>query len=60
GGRLLKPDELGKLLAELKDEPTAAEPLTKLTSAWDRIWIFWLTGLLFAADWYLRRRWGLC
>ena len=60
GGRLLKPDELGKLLAELKDEPTDAAPQTKLTSAWDRIWIFWLIGLLFGADWYLRRRWGLC
>jgi hypothetical protein len=60
GGRLLKPDELGKLLAELKDEPTAAIPQTKLTSAWDRVWIFWLIGLLFGADWYLRRRWGLC
>lgn len=60
GGRLLKPDELGKLLAELKDEPADAVPQTKLTSAWDRVWIFWLIGLLFGADWYLRRRWGLC
>jgi hypothetical protein len=60
GGRLLKPDELGKLLAELKAAPTDATPQTKLTSAWDRVWLFWLIGLLFGADWYLRRRWGLC
>ena len=60
GGRLLKPDELGKFLAELRDERSADTPQTKLTSAWDRVWVFWLIGLLFAADWYLRRRWGLC
>jgi hypothetical protein len=60
GGRLLKLDELGKLLAELRDEKAAAAPQTKLTSAWDRVWVFWLIGLVFGADWYLRRRWGLC
>ncbi|HYR57421.1 MAG TPA: hypothetical protein VEO95_02280 [Chthoniobacteraceae bacterium] len=60
GGRLLKPDELGKFLAELRDEKNADAPMTKLTSAWDRVWVFWLIGLVFAADWFLRRRWGLC
>jgi hypothetical protein len=60
GGRLLKPDELGKFLGELRDERNADAPQTRLTSAWDRVWVFWLIGLLFAADWYLRRRWGLC
>jgi hypothetical protein len=34
--------------------------MTRLTSAWDRWWIFWAIGLLFGSDWYLRRRWGLC
>ena len=60
GGRLLKADELGKFLAELREERSEAVPQTRLTSAWDRVWVFWLIGLLFAADWYLRRRWGLC
>lgn len=60
GGRLLKPDDLGKLLAELKSEKIDATPTTKLTSAWDKVWVFWLIGLLFGADWFLRRRWGLC
>lgn len=60
GGRLLQAEELGRLLAELRTDPTAAAPATKLTSAWDRAWLFWLIGLLFGADWYLRRRWGLC
>ena len=59
GGRLLQPEELGKLLAELKGEKTDATPERKLTSAWDRVWVFWLIGALFGADWYLRRRWGL-
>jgi hypothetical protein len=60
GGHLLQPDELGKLLAQLKNEQSDAAPTTKLTSAWDRVWVFWLIGGLFGADWYLRRRWGLC
>ena len=60
GGRLLEPDEMGKFIAELRDEKSTDTPLTRLTSAWDRVWVFWLIGLLFAADWYLRRRWGLC
>jgi hypothetical protein len=60
GGRLLQPDELEKFLAGLRDAPAAEAPQVKLTSAWDRVWVFWLIGILFAADWYLRRRWGLC
>ncbi len=59
GGRRLQPEELGKLLAELKNEKTDATPVRKLTSAWDRVWVFWLIGALFGGDWYLRRRWGL-
>ncbi len=59
GGKLLQPSELGKLLAELQGEKVEATPTRKLTSAWDRIWVFWIIGLLFGMDWYLRRRWGL-
>ena len=59
GGRLLQPGDLGKLLAELNNEKVDAVPVQKLTSAWDRVWVFWLIGALFGADWYLRRRWGL-
>ena len=57
--RLLQPEELGKLLGELKNDQIEAAPLRKLTSAWDRVWVFWLIGLIFGGDWYLRRRWGL-
>ncbi len=59
GGRLLQPEELGKLLAELQGEKSEATPVRKLTSAWDRVWVFWVIGGLFGGDWYLRRRWGL-
>jgi hypothetical protein len=59
GGRLLQPEELGKFLAELKDKTVEASPTRKLTTAWDRAWVFWVIALLFGADWFLRRRWGL-
>ncbi|MDO8944531.1 MAG: hypothetical protein Q7U75_15215, partial [Desulfobacterales bacterium] len=59
GGRLLLPEELGKLVGELKDEKVDLTPKTRLTSIWDRASVFYLAGLLFGLDWYLRRRWGL-
>jgi hypothetical protein len=59
GGRLLQPDELGKLIAEFGDEKSDAAPKTRLKSVWDQTWVFYLAGLLFGVDWYLRRRWGL-
>ena len=59
GGRLLKPEELAKFAAELRDEKVDATPKTRLVSLWDKAWTFWLIGLLFGVDWFLRRRWGL-
>ncbi len=59
GGRLLQPSDIGKLLTELQNEKAEATPTRKLTSVWDRAWVFWLIGLFFGMDWYLRRRWGL-
>jgi hypothetical protein len=59
GGRLLQPAELGNFLAELHEVKVDATPTRKLTSAWDRVWVFWSIGMLFGADWYFRRRWGL-
>ena len=60
GGRLLLPGELGKLNDELHEEKLDIAPKTRLHSVWDRTWFFYLIGLLFGVDWYLRRRWGLC
>ena len=59
GGRIVAPEELGKVLADLKTNEASASPATRLHSLWDRASVFWMLGLLFAADWYLRRRWGL-
>jgi len=60
GGKLVTSGELPKLLTELRDDKTRTTPATRLVSAWDRALVLWLITGLFAADWYLRRRWGLC
>jgi len=59
GGRLLQPDELGKFIRELSNDRGESSPQTRLVSVWDRVWVFWLIGLAFGFDWFLRRRWGL-
>jgi hypothetical protein len=60
GGRLLAPGELAKLNTELRNDKVDTTPKTRLLTIWDRTWFFYLIGLLFSVDWYLRRRWGLC
>jgi len=59
GGRLIKPDELGKLIKELRNEEIDVAPKTRLVSLWDRASVFYVIGMLLGLDWYLRRRWGL-
>jgi len=60
GGRLLKPDELPGLVKELGAEKADQTPKILLEPAWDEAWVFYLAGLFFGLDWFLRRRWGLC
>jgi hypothetical protein len=60
GGRIITAEELPKLLQELNREKIDTTPKTRLTPAWNRAWVFYLAGLLFGLDWFLRRRWGLC
>ena len=60
GGRLLQPNELPKLLSELSNEKADQTPKVLLRPAWNEAWVFYLAGLLFGLDWFLRRRWGLC
>jgi hypothetical protein len=60
GGRLIDPGELPKLLKELRNEKADVTPRTVLHPVWNAAWVFYLAGLLFGLDWYLRRRWGLC
>ena len=60
GGRLLTPAELPKLLQELNAAKTDPTPQVLVKPAWNAAWVFYLAGLLFGLDWFLRRRWGLC
>lgn len=60
GGRVINPDELKKLKAELDSPQTKGPPQYKRITVWDQTWIFYVIGLLFGVDWYFRRKWGLC
>ena len=60
GGRLLQAGDLPKLLSELNNEKADQTPKVLLRPAWNGAWVFYLAGLLFGLDWFLRRRWGLC
>ncbi len=60
GGRLLKPEEFSATLKSLQAAPEEPSFRTRKITLWDRAWVFWLIGGLFGADWYLRRKWGLC
>ena len=60
GGRILEPGDLSRLLKELNSEKSDATPRTRISPVWNRAWVFYLTGVLFGLDWFLRRRWGLC
>jgi hypothetical protein len=60
GGRLIEPNELPKLLKELSSDKADQTPKILVRPAWNEAWVFYLAGLLFGLDWFLRRRWGLC
>jgi len=60
GGRLLRADEFAGTVKSLKAESAEPSFRTRKLTLWDRAWYFWLIGALFGADWYLRRKWGLC
>jgi hypothetical protein len=60
GGRVINPEELKKLKAELDSRQASAPPQMKRITLWDQTWIFYLIGLVFGVDWYFRRKWGLC
>ena len=60
GGRLLEAGDLAGLFKELNSEKDEAAPQTRLCPVWNQAWVFYLAGVLFGMDWFLRRRWGLC
>jgi hypothetical protein len=59
GGRQLRQSEVNGLAETAELQPAQQEPLVKRSSLWDRPLLFYLICLMLAADWYLRRRWGL-
>lgn len=59
GGRLIDPSEIAGLVDDLLRDAAEQPPLVRRIALWDRGWVFWLIGLLFALEWYARRRWGL-
>ena len=60
GGRLIEAADFSRLLKELNSQKAEQTPRTILRPVWNVAWVFYLTGLLFGLDWFLRRRWGLC
>jgi hypothetical protein len=60
GGRVIEAAELPKLIQELDSAKTEQSPQTIVRPVWNVAWVFYLAGLLFGLDWFLRRRWGLC
>jgi hypothetical protein len=59
GGRIIAPEELKKLKAEMEAPQSSGPPQMRRTTVWDQAWIFYTIGLLFGVDWYFRRKWGL-
>ena len=60
GGRVIDPADLAKLFKELNSEKVEVAPKTRLHPLWNEAWVFYLAGVCFGLDWFLRRRWGLC
>ena len=60
GGRLIEPGDLRKLIRELTSDKTEEAPKIVLRPVWNDPWAFYLAGVFFGLDWFLRRRWGLC
>jgi hypothetical protein len=60
GGRLLTPEELPALFAELAEKPMQLEEKVTVTvTYWDRWWVFMLLVGLLSAEWFLRKKWRL-
>ena len=58
GGRYLAAADLSRL-PSLLSIAAAEPPPPRLQELWHNIWIFTAVVLLLAAEWWLRRRWGL-
>ena len=59
GGRIIEKDELEPLIKDLLTDDSD-EPITTREPSWDLPFLALFIAGCFAADWYLRRKWGLC
>lgn len=59
GGRIIAPDEIAELVSNLLLETAPMEARTRLTPLWNTALICLALVFLLAAEWFLRRRWGL-
>lgn len=61
GGEILDRNDMAQLsrTLALNRQKEQGEADTRITPIWDQFWVFFLILLLFAADWFMRRRWGL-
>ncbi|GHC40620.1 VWA domain-containing protein [Roseibacillus persicicus] len=59
GGRLIEPDEISELVSNLLLETAPMEARTRLVPLWNTALICLALVFLLAAEWFLRRRWGL-
>jgi uncharacterized membrane protein len=57
GGRYLEGTDISRLGALLASSSDPVPP--RLQELWHNIWIFIAVVMLLAAEWYLRRRWGM-
>ena len=60
GGKVIAREEFSRMLTAAKEVPLQDTPRTRKIPLWDRLAFFWALGLIFGAEWHLRRRWGLC
>jgi hypothetical protein len=58
GGRYLSPDDLSELPSLLTASGTA-RGVPRVEEVWQTVWVFLLAVALLAAEWILRRQWGL-
>ncbi len=59
GGQVIEPEQFVKFIDTLKASLQPGERRYKETPLWDQPWLLSLIVTLLAAEWYLRRRWGL-
>ena len=59
GGRLLSAAELNTEIRSQDQDNAGMEVRQEKRTLWDRKFYFYVIGLLFGAEWFLRRRWGL-